>query len=83
MAGCFIFGFFYAMAEQRLSWQGDLRVIVLAGFVGSFTTFSTFAYQTNVLLRDSQYVLAAVNVMGQNVLGLVFVLLGLVLGKYV
>ena len=47
MAGCFLFGLFYAMAEERVSWQGDVRIFVLTGFMGSFTTFSAFAFQTN------------------------------------
>lgn len=83
MAGCFLFGLFYAMAEERLSWQGDVRIFVLTGFMGSFTTFFAFAFQTNTLIRDAQWILAAANFIGHNVLGVGFLVLGLVLGKVV
>lgn len=83
MVGCLLFGAFYAFAEQRAGWSGDVRVIVLTGFFGAFTTYSTFAFQSTELLLERSYSLALVNITGQNVLGVVFVLLGLQLGRLV
>ncbi|MCP4548423.1 MAG: chromosome condensation protein CrcB, partial [bacterium] len=42
----------------------------------SFTTFSTFAFETGGMLRDSQWMLASANLVGQNVLGLICLFLG-------
>lgn len=81
MTGCLLFGAFYAFAEQRTGWGGDVRVIVLTGFMGAFTTYSTFAYQSTELMLEKNLPLALVNIVGQNVLGIVFILLGLELGK--
>ncbi len=81
MAGCLAFGAFYAFAEQRTGWSGDVRVIVLTGFMGAFTTYSTFAFQSTELLLEKSFTLAAVNIVGHNVLGIIFILLGLELGK--
>ncbi len=81
MIGCFLFGAFYGFAEDRAGWTGDTRVIVLTGFMGAYTTFSTFAFNTSALMRDSQWFLAAGNLISQNVLGIVCILLGLVAGK--
>ena len=81
IVGCFLFGLLYALAEERLSWQGDARIVVLTGFMGAFTTFSTFAFHSSTLLRDAQWILAVGNILGQNVLGIASLMLGLVLGK--
>ena len=50
-------------------------------FMGAFTTFSSFAFETGALMRDSQWLLAAANMLASNILGLVFLFLGIALGK--
>ena len=79
--GCFLFGLVWAMTEQRLRMGGQLRLAVFAGFLGAFTTFSTYAFESGQMLRDSQWLLFAGNVMVQNGLGLAAVLLGFSIGK--
>jgi len=74
--GCFAFGMVWALAEDRLVISGETRFILLTGFLGAFTTFSTFAFETSDMLRDSQWMLAAANLGGQNLLGLLCVFLG-------
>lgn len=81
VAGCFVFGLLWSLAEGRLAIGGETRAIVFIGFLGAFTTFSSFAYETAALLRDAQWLLAGANVAGQNAAGLAFVLLGLGLGR--
>lgn len=74
--GCFLFGLIWALADERLVISGEARFIVLTGFMGAFTTFSTYAYETSELLRDSEWALAAGNLLGQNILGIACVFLG-------
>ncbi len=81
MIGCFLFGAFYAFAEERTGWTGETRVIVLTGFMGAFTTYSTFAFDTANFLRESQWLLAAANILTQNILGVALLLLGVFIGK--
>jgi len=80
--GCFLFGLVWALAEDRLVISGQTRIIVLVGFMGSFTTFSTFAFETSRYINDSQWSLAAANLVGHNLLGLLCVLLGLAAGRW-
>ena len=61
--------------------SGQARFIVLTGFMGAFTTFSTFAFETSRYISDSQWQLAAANLVGQNLLGVTCVLLGLAAGR--
>ena len=79
--GCFLFGIVWTLAEDRLSISAEVRTVVLIGFMGAFTTFSSFAFETAQLLRDAQWASAAVNIVAQNVLGLVGLFLGLMAGR--
>jgi CrcB protein len=79
--GCLLFGAVWALAEQRVVISGQTRLIVLTGFMGAFTTFSTFAFEAGELLRDSQWLLAGANLVGQNVLGVTCILVGLAIGR--
>jgi len=80
--GCLLFGLVWTLAEERLVISGEIRAILLTGFMGAFTTFSTYAFETAGFLNDSQWTLAAANVVSQNVLGLVCVLAGLAAGRW-
>jgi CrcB protein len=80
--GCFLFGVVWTTAEERLLISGQTRFILLTGFMGAFTTFSTYAFETAGLLRDSQWLLAAANLLGQNALGLACVFLGFLAGRW-
>ncbi len=81
MPGCFLFGAFYAFAEERTGWTGETRLIVLTGFMGALTTYSTFAFDTAAFMRESQWLLAASNILAQNVLGVALLFIGVFVGK--
>lgn len=74
--GCFLFGLVWAVADERLGISGEHKLIVLTGFMGAFTTFSTFAFETSAMLKDAQWWIAAANVFGHNALGVACVFLG-------
>jgi CrcB protein len=80
--GCLLFGIVWSLAEERLVISGTTRTIALVGFMGAFTTFSTFAFETTQMLDDGQWFLAAANVLAQNVTGVVLVLAGIAVGKF-
>ena len=63
--GSFILGFiiFYFDTQELIT--PELRVMLTVGFCGGFTTFSTFSFETINLLRDSEFLLAFIN-MGLN-----------------
>jgi CrcB protein len=80
-SGCLLFGFVWALAEERLAIRGETRFILLTGFMGAYTTFFTFAFETGALLRDSEWMLAAGNCLGQNLLGVACIFLGFALSR--
>lgn len=83
VSGCFLFGLVWSLAEYRLTIGGEVRTVVLMGFMGAFTTFSSFAFETSQLLRDSQWFLAAANITLQNLIGFAGLFLGLGAGRIV
>lgn len=81
MLGCLVFGLVWGISEYRDWFSDRTRVALLIGFLGAFTTFSSFAYETVALIRDNQWWWAAFNVIVQNVVGLAAVLLGISLSR--
>jgi CrcB protein len=76
LVGCFAIGAFMTAAQERLPIGPETRLFVALGFLGSFTTFSTFGYETLELMRTGDYLRAVLNVAGQVALGILAVALG-------
>lgn len=80
MAGTFVIGFLSSFFERFLV-PPALRSMLMVGFLGSYTTFSTYMLESVRLLQDREYVIALVNLLGGVVLGLLFVVAGLYVGR--
>jgi CrcB protein len=74
--GCFIIGFLSQLAEARGVFTNQSRLLVFTGFLGGFTTFSSFGNETINLARDGQMMNALANVGANLILGLLAVWLG-------
>jgi len=81
MLGCLFFGAVWGFFENRLLPGSEVRLLVLTGFMGAFTTFSTYMFETAELVKYGQMVVALLNVVGQSVAGLVLVLAGIAIGR--
>lgn len=68
LAGCFVLAFLLQHGTGR--WPVDFQIAVAVGFLGAFTTFSTFGYETLVLLREGRGGRAALYVVASVVGGL-------------
>ena len=71
LAGCILFGLIVGAAQQRFALSPRASAFLLIGVLGGFTTFSSFEYESFMMLRDGQFFAAAVNLVGQVVAGLV------------
>jgi fluoride exporter len=83
LLGCLVVGLLWAMFEDKISVSAQTRIIVLVGFMGAFTTFSTFIAETGELLRTAQWAYAAGNIILQNAVGLLAFFAGNTIGKWV
>lgn len=81
LTGCFLFGLIWMLAEDRRWIHPQLRLVLLTGFMGAFTTFSTYAFETGALLQAGQGWRAVANAFGQLLAGVLFVFLGLAAGR--
>jgi len=81
--GCFLFGLIWTLTQQRFAVSPDTRTIVLVGFLGSFTTFSAFLFETDQMLEHAEWFVAGLNLAGELGLGLLAYLLGTLLGRMV
>jgi fluoride exporter len=83
IVGAFVIGLFLTLSEDRFLWPPQLRLLVATGFLGAFTTFSTWQWESLQMLEIHDVVGASLNLGGSLVCGLVAVYLGTVLGRAV
>jgi CrcB protein len=81
LIGCFVIGLLSGLAEYRHLFDPPTRLLLFTGFLGGFTTFSAFAYETYFLGREGAWLWGAVNVASQVVVGLLLVWVGHRLGS--
>ena len=74
--GCFLVGFISQLVEARGLFSAELRAMVIPGFLGGLTTFSTFSNETLNLFQDGESGIGLLNVAGHVVLGLGAVWIG-------
>ena len=81
LLGAFALGIVVALTTERLLLSPNWRVALGIGFLGSFTTFSTYAYESVKLAEDGVVGLALLNSLGMLALGLLAAALGLAAGR--
>lgn len=83
MVGCFVIGYLIQLSESRGILPGDAKLFVFVGILGGFTTFSSFGLETFQLIRDGEFVYATANALGQLIIGLLLVWVGVVAARLV
>lgn len=83
LLGCFLIGLLTVVLDQKFQMAPNLRLIVIVGFLGAFTTFSTFIFETANLIRDGQSLTAFLNVAVSVVIGFTVFRMGVLLGQQI
>lgn len=81
VSGSFIVGFFMIWATERVLLDPRWRLLVVVGFCGAFTTFSSFAFETMAYLQQGQWLLMSANFLSNNLLCLGAALAGMALAR--
>jgi fluoride exporter len=81
LTGSLLLGFIATITLERALIDPRWRLAVAVGFIGAYTTFSTFTYESVKLLEAGSYGLAALNVVGSTILGLVGAAIGIAIGR--
>ncbi len=79
--GSFVLGFFLAWTTERAMVDPRWRLLIAVGFCGSYTTFSSYAYETMAFFEQGQWTLMAGNFLANNLLACVAVVAGMALAR--
>ncbi|ACZ19695.1 CrcB protein [Thermanaerovibrio acidaminovorans DSM 6589] len=81
IVGCFLAGFVWTLLSYR-EVDHHIRLALMVGFLGGFTTFSSFALETVNMLRQSNPFYAVLNVLIQNGAGILSLWMGALVGGF-
>ena len=80
--GCLLIGFIAEISENRFLISSEVRTFLMIGFLGGYTTFSTFGYETFTLLQDKDYTTAILNILLSVVVCITAVWIGALIAKF-
>lgn len=83
LTGCFIIGFLMSISENKFVLNTDAKLLLMVGFCGAFTTFSTFIMETNSLIKDGETLRALANVLASVVAGFLIFRVGSFIGEMI
>ena len=79
--GSLLLGFISFRLIRSESFPPEMILLITTGFIGAFTTFSTYMVETHILFDQQHFLLGFTNLFGNLALGLVFAYIGIYLGK--
>jgi len=81
ITGSLVLGFFLIYSTERVLLNPHWRLLVAIGFCGSYTTFSSYAFESFALMEQGQWLMMGTNILASNVLCMVAVLAGAALAR--
>lgn len=81
LTASFLIGFVMTLLSERTHWSPNWRFLITVGFIGGYSTFSTFEYESFRVFEDGEFVIAAMNMVFSVVVGFFSVWLGVITGR--
>ncbi len=81
VSGSFMLGLAFALMTERAFLPGDLRLLLMVGFIGSYTTFGTPLLQSWLMFERGDWLAGTANLGGSVLVGIVALVAGLLLGR--
>ncbi|HUJ32321.1 MAG TPA: fluoride efflux transporter CrcB [Candidatus Acidoferrum sp.] len=79
--GSFLIGLILTLLAERTHWSPNWRYLIPVGFIGAYTTFSTFEYEVFRTIQDGELLIAGLNVVLSVAVGFISVWLGVITGR--
>lgn len=83
LLGCLLFGLLWELSHEHGVLPTEWRLVLLTGFMGAFTTFSTWIHDSQNLLGSGQLLAGLANILGQSAAGLLLFAAGVALARLV
>lgn len=81
--GCFLIGLFYGLAEKGNVLNPEWRLLLITGFCGGYTTFSTFAMENVILFKNGEFLYFGLYIAGSVILGIAATFCGMLVLKLI
>ena len=81
LTASFLIGFVMTLLAERTHWSPNWRYLIPLGFIGGYSTFSTFEYETFRVFQDGEFLIVGFNIIGSVALGFLSVWLGVITGR--
>ncbi|ADD68598.1 CrcB protein [Denitrovibrio acetiphilus DSM 12809] len=81
VAGSFLLGLIFTLSVEKLAVSENLRFLIAVGFLGAFTTFSTFSVESLYLFEDGAYASAFIYIFGNVILSLTAAFVGIYIAR--
>jgi CrcB protein len=81
ISGSFVVGLILTLLDQKTHWGPNWRYLIPIGFIGAYTTFSTFEFETLRSVQDGQFLISFLNIALSVVVGFAAVWAGVVAGR--
>jgi len=81
ISGCFFISLLMSLFTEKFMVSPQLRLFLVIGFLGAYTTFSTFEYETGNLVKDGEWFIALANVILSVIAGFAALKLGEFIAK--
>ncbi len=81
ITGSFLIGLLMTLMAERFTENPQWRLLLVVGFLGAYTTFSTFEYETGALMKDGEWLFAGLNVVLSVVVGFIALKIGEIIAK--
>ncbi|MCF4970537.1 fluoride efflux transporter CrcB [Nostoc sp. CMAA1605] len=83
ISGCLAMGFFFTFSVEKIAIiSPEIRLLIAVGFLGAYTTFSTYALDTVSLLNNQNFITANVYLFGSAILGIISLQIGMILARF-